>query len=887
MRVARIAGLLGGLLAATVAWRPLALQAQSTATARNTDSLRAAGVSDALATLRRSQLRDITYDLHLDLSARDRANGRVTVSFTRLVGGPVLLDFRGLTLDTVVVNATAVAATRPDVWDGAHIALPDSLLTPGRNRVSLAFSTPIAASGASIIRTRDTDGDDYLYTLLVPSDANLLFPSFDQPDLKARLTLSLRTPTEWRALSNGALVARDSSASAVTHRFATTDPISTYLMAFAAGPWATHTRNVEIEPGGERVPVTLWARRSRMNEVDADTLIAMNARALVWLGEWFKVPYPFAKYDLLLAPAFPFGGMEHPGAVFYNEQRFIFRERPTATQLLGRQATTFHEVAHQWFGDFVTMRWFDDLWLKEGFATFMAAVMQDALEPDAEAWKSFYLRNKPVAYGTDATAGTTPVWQRLANLDQAKSNYGPIVYNKAPAVLRQLQFLVGEDVFQRGIREFLQTYRFGNATWQELLHEIGAAAGRDLAPWGQQWMVRPGMPVIEQILDIHDDRITRLALVQRPAQPSVSGAGAWPLKVNVRVHYPLADDIVVPVELTTDTTEIPSVIGKPAPAYVFANDGDYGYALVMPDSISVAWLDSGIASVENPLRRAMLWGALWDLVRDARYSPAHFASLALRALPNEADEEIATVLVGRLRTAVGQYGADGIDRSLGTTLEQVLQAGIADTMQPYGQRKAQLDALIGLARTPAALSRIDGWLNQDSVLGLPLQPPTRWAIVSQLVANNTPTSAARFIRETQRDSTPDGGRRAFVARAGTPSADVKREYFTRWFADAELNEEWATASLRAFHEPEQSALTRPFLEASLDSLPFIQQNRRIFFLGSWLSALLGGQTDADALASVDAWLGAHPDLPIDLRQKVLQARDDLERTVRIRSVFLQ
>ena len=240
-------------------------------------------------------------------------------------------------------------------------------------------------------------------------------------------------------------------------------------VAFAAGPWATW----ESAPAGRRA-ITLYARRARAAEVDADSLIGANRDALEWLEEYFGIPYPFAKLDMLLAPAFPFGGMEHPGAIFYNESRFVFREPPTWSDRLGRDATIYHEVAHQWFGDLVTMRWFDDLWLKEGFSTYVAARMQDELDPGSEAWKTFYLRNKPLAYATDQTSGTTPVWQELPNLDLAKSNYGPIVYNKAPAILKQLNHLVGEEAFRAGLGDLLREHAYANMTWRDLLWMLWA-----------------------------------------------------------------------------------------------------------------------------------------------------------------------------------------------------------------------------------------------------------------------------------------------------------------------------------------------------------------------------------------------------------------------------
>lgn len=850
------------------------------------DARLAPGVPHVLATERAAQLRDVRYALSLDVTRADSALGSVVVSFTQRAARNVVLDFRGLAVTRIVANGQALAADDPAVWNRAHISIPASHTRAGPNEIRITFASPIAAAGASIIRSRDAaDGQDYLYTLLVPSDANLLFPCFDQPDLKARVTLSVTAPGRWSVLANGAAIRTDSALSTVTHRFAETRPISTYLIAFAAGPYATVSRARVIASGSPLTSVRMWVRASRLKEAEADSLIAMNTQALRWLGDWFGVPYPFGKYEFLLAPVFPFGGMEHPGAVFYNEQSFIYRERPTASQLLGRQATVFHEVAHQWFGDYVTMRWFDDLWLKEGFATYMAAKMQAAITPAASPWKTFYLRNKPVAYGTDATAGTTPVWQQLDNLEQAKSNYGPIVYNKAPGILRQLDYLVGERNFQRGVRRFLAQHPYGNATWRDLLAAVGSASGRDLTSWGAQWILRPGMPIIEQELVSENGRITRLALTQRPAQPALSGVEAWPLRVSLLLWYSDAPAVRIPVEMSSRSTVIAGARGRRTPDFVFANDGDHGYAIVLPDDASVRWLEQHIGTVRDDLLRAMLWGALWDLVREARLSPSRYAAAALRALPQERDEQIAAALTARIGVAITRYGSAPVRDSLLPQLEQSLLLGATDSTLAYGQRKSQLDALIGAAESPASLARLDGWLDADSAAGLPLRAPTRWAIVTRLVATAFPTAGQRLSAEAARDSSSEGQRQAFVARAAVPDSAAKRAYFARWFGDSTLNEEWVTSSLRAFHDPDHASMTQAFVVPSLDTLPWIQRNRRIFFLGAWLSASIGGQSSPAALQQIDQWLSAHPALAADLRRKVLQARDELERTVRIRQTF--
>ncbi|HKO14864.1 MAG TPA: M1 family aminopeptidase [Gemmatimonadaceae bacterium] len=834
------------------------------------------GISRELAARRATRIADVRYNLALDLVRRDTAYGRVQITFTRREAGDVILDFRGPAIVEVRANGVPAVAVENN---GAHLRFPDStaLLRDGSNHIDIAFKALIAPAGAPVIRFHDaTDGNDYLYTLLVPSDAHELFPCFDQPDLKARLTLTLTVPRGWTAAANGVTDHVDTAGDAAVVRFRETEPLPTYLFAFAAGPWRRFT--------GGPASTTLLVRASRAREVEVDSLQDQVGSALTSLAAYFGIPYPFQQFQYLLAPAFPFGGMEHPGVTMFNEDSFIFREPPTLTQRLGRRATIYHEVAHQWFGDYVTMRWFDDLWLKEGFATYMAAKMQER-EGLPNPWMSFYLRNKPAAYDVDVTSGTTAILQPLENLDQAKSNYGAIVYNKAPGVLKQLDYLVGDSAFRAGVHDFLAAHPYGNATWRDLLDAIGTAAHRSLRDWGTQYILRPGMPVIEQRLDVADGRIRRLELLQRPARPLVSGRASWPIRTQVALVHAGATPVFLPVELRAETTEVAAATGLPAPDFVYANANDYAYALVLLDRTSTAWLERNIGRVDDPFLRAMLWGSLWDLVREASMSPERFLATALRELPGEHDEQISAGIVSRVRQAVDRYLSASQRDSIVPIVERRLLAGASDPARIYGIRKNQLDAYIDLATTSTALARLDAWLDSTTAAGLPLRQPTRWALVTRLVAASAHTASTRLSTEERRDTTAGAERRAFVAGAARPTAENKAHYFTRYFSDSTLNEEWVTSSLRAFNGPEQSALTFRFLVPALDTLGWIQHNRRIFFLGSWLGAFIGGQRSQDALTTVDRFLEAHPRLPRDLRQKILQNRDDLERTVRIRRRF--
>lgn len=841
------------------------------------------GIASILARQRATQIANLRYNLSLDLTAPDRATGDVSIGFDRRAdSGDLVLDFRGPMLADLVVNGHALA---PDGRRDGHIVLRERLLVPGANTVAARFATPIAAADAAIIRFHDDkDGQTYLYTLLVPADANLLFPCFDQPDLKGRFRWSITAPAAWTVLANGAVEAKEAAGAFTRWRFAETQPISTYLAAFAAGPWASWTPEQKAPPPGER-PITLHARASRRAEVDAEAQIATNRAAVRWLADWFGVPFPFAKLDILLAPAFPFGGMEHVGAIFYNEDRFVFREPPTLPQRLGRDQTIYHEVSHQWFGDLVTMRWFDDLWLKEGFASYMAARVQVDLQPDSNAWTTFLLSTKMPAYRADASSGTQPLWQSLDNLDAAKSNYGPIVYNKAPAVLKQLAFLVEEDGFRRGLHLFLTRHAYGVATWVDLLGAVGEASGVDLGAFGRHYVLRAGLPRIDTRLVLAGGRIASLSLAQRPARALAGDpGGAWPMKVRVRLGYADRQDVVLDARFDTAGAIVEGAVGLPAPDYVWANDGDQGYGLFLPDERTTAWITSHIGEVADTLLRALLWNALWDVVRDLRLSPARYLSVLLDHLPGEADEQVSRTVLARGAVALNTYLTEPVAAPIRPRWEAALRARMDDARLGYGLRKDAFDRLIATARLAPALDRLRALLAGTATFaGKPIGQPTRWAAIRRLVALGTPDAAALVDAERRQDQSTEAVKDAFVTRATMPDAAVKADYFKRYVDDATLNEAWASESLAAFNTVEQAALTEPFLRPALDRLEWIRRNRRIFFLPGWIDAFVGGQASAGALRIVDRFLVERPDLPIDVRHKLLLARDELDLTVRIRA----
>ena len=850
-------------------------------------------VSRELAAERAARVSGITYKLDLSLRTHaDSMTGREDLGFTWNPGNPkqdLWLDFRDGTLQSATVNKEQVPATLV----AGHLRLPANLLRGGENHIELSFTSRVAASGAAITRYSDKeDGSEYLYSLFVPMDASMAIPCFDQPDLKARFTLAVSAPQSWKVISNtaGTDAADGSDAGNRLTRFAETRPISTYLFAFAAGPWV----DVHPTPGQPHV----FVRRSQVQRAEPEVpqLQEITAGGMQWLADFFQQPFPFPKYDIVLIPGFPFGGMEHAGATFLREDGVLFRAAPTANDRFNRNILTMHELSHQWFGDLVTMRWFDDLWLKEGFAQYMAYRCLDALEPGSQPWKHFYESIKPPAYGIDETPGTTPIFQNIPNLRDAKSAYGAIVYQKAPAILKQLEFRLGAEAFRNGLRLYLARHAYGNAQWADLIEAFHQASGQDVRSWADAWVLRRGMPEVN--VDWSCDgqgKLDRLTLTQQDVLPD---RFVWPLSNEVLLG---ASGKTVRVDWNAASIDVSKAKGQPCPAFVFANAGDQAYGRFLLDSRSEAVVRNELPGqgdtprespqehmAPNPLLRSMLWGALWDNVRVARSSPRSYVALAMRDLPTEDDEVLASTLGSHSITSLHRYMSAQGRSSLVAPLEQIATQRTF-TAETVGLRIVSFRTLNGVAETPAARGTLKQLLaGEKTILGVDLRPLDRWSLVGTLIACNDPEAQRIFDDETKRDRTDDGQKYAWSVQAGAPDAAVKANYFHQYLLSpmdpAAKPEDWLTQSLRPFNQWNQTSLTEPFLQRALDQLPQIKHDRKIFFLGAWLSAFLSDQVTATAETVVQQWL-AQSNIDADLRLKVLENNDELERTVRIRQRF--
>ncbi len=836
------------------------------------------GVSLALASERAQRIGNVRYALSFTVKEHaGTVQGAGTISFDNKTAGDLLIDYRDGILQSASLNGRPIAAE----LDHGHLHLP---ARAGHNALSVEFSSNEATVGKAFTRYADKDdGSEYLYTLFVPMDASMAFPCFDQPDLKGTFTLSVEHPAGWSVISNSAGHAIDA-----THtRFDPTHRISTYLFAFAAGPF------VAI-PAHDRAAPTLYVRKSQRvrAEQEAPQVQAMAARGIAYFSNFFAQPFPFPKYDLVLVPGFPFGGMEHAGATFLNEDSVLFRTAPTPSDYFRRNILVLHETCHQWFGDLVTMRWFDDLWLKEGFAQYMAYKALAHLDPSSAPWTHFYQDIKPLAYAIDETLGTTPIYQDISNLKDAKSAYGPIVYEKAPALLKQLEFRLGSDVFRNGLRLYLKQHAYGNAEWRDLIDAFKQArqsthggGHSGLGTWARAWIGRRGMPEINDSWSCKGGRLSRLVLTQHDVLPDDF---LWPISNEVELHF-RGTSRVFRVDWSTSSIAVKEALGQPCPTFLFTNAGDQAYGRFLLDAKSEDAAAKEIVDTpveqRDPLLRSMLWGALWENVHLAKSPPRAFIDRAVATLPQESYEALARVQGARIAVALHSYLSDAARAAEVPRVEAVLEDRMLHAPD-LAVRIVSFRSFTGLAETPEALGQIKKLLShQVEVPGMPLKPLDRWRLIGHLIEMRDPDAESIYAAETARDRSGEGQKYAYAVAAGNPSAEVKARYFNEYLHSDSIQEDWITQSLLPFNDWNQSALTQPYLLKALNNLAQIKQRRKIFFLGAWLTDFIDGQNNlsncASAQAQVHEWLSSHS-IDSDLRLKVLEAVDALERTNLVR-----
>lgn len=954
------------------------------------------GVSQTLAKWRAANYSDVRYKLNITLEkGAPLLKGEIEIR-VKLTGeaakNDLILDWRTTQfendkdkpfIDVVAVNESVIKKL-PDsnnfAWmtSKEHLIIAQRLLKTGENTIKIQFASPIKTSGSAITRYVDKeDGAEYIYSLFVPSDASTAFPVFDQPDLKARFQLNVsigggRQRPDWNVVSNTQVSFSMSSTWHNFYAFVETKPISTYVFAFAAGDFAemsvtpalagiatTQSEKFALEnapiktpanAGVTDLPMKIYVRKSQAEKFKqhAAETFRLNREGVKFLETYFDYKFPFPKYDLVLIPEFPFGGMEHAGATFLRESSIIFPTEPTKNDLVSRANVIFHEAAHQWFGDTVTMKWFDDLWLKEGFAEFMAYKTLEKVMPEYNAWKIFYERNKQAAYLTDSTKGTTPIYQEIPNLSAAKSAYGNIVYRKAPSFLKQAEFYLGEKEFQTAVKAFLKKHEFANAEWTDLVKEFSAATRNefsrnrpnpdlpyDIQNWTNTWVRKAGLPITEifpfayddgdfQIL-IFEDKSDRIFQLNYSQTSSLKDGAEWGQKIQFarildngkkQIFRAILDSSrawKIDATKKADNKDFPPLerrdgnIEKSKVVCVFPNYQDYGYGIFLLDEKSRDYVLANIQTEKDDFLRAMMWGALWDAVREGELNPKDYVELVVKNINVETDESTIQTILSRVSTAMNYYLSDEQRAALTPQLEEIL----IDKMQnsaTAGQRITFYRAFLNIASSEQAKIVLRDILSEDFGIGggntkmrpgkvtiggkvvraanpaIPLRPKDRADIIAKLIVIGD-ANALDLLKDFEKSAFEDADRYAYAARAAAATEANKAKYWNDFVNDKNISESWIEAAFVTFNSSKQSALTLPYLERALNELPNLKKNRKIFFVNGWLAAFIGGQKSPEALKIVNDFLTKNPNLDRDLRLKILENADGLERAVKIRAKF--
>lgn len=842
----------------------LAVAATASAQTMTPDS----GVPLDVATRRAAIISNLQYDLALSIpdAIASPLTGETTIRFElKDASAPLVLDFETGRENVKSIDANGKPA--PVNYVNGHLVVPAAALTAGANTIHIAFN----AGDASLNRS-----SDWMYTLFVPARARLAFPVFDQPDLKGRWTLSLEHPAKWQSAANGEELSRTVKGDRVTVKFKQTQPLPTYLVAFIAGDFKVETavRNGRTFRMFHRETDAAKVARNK------EAIFDLHARALEYLERYTGIPYAFGKFDFVMIPAFQFGGMEHAGKILYNASSMLLDESATQNQLLGRASTISHETAHMWFGDLVTMRWFNDVWMKEVFANFMAAKIVNPSFPNVNHELRFLLSNYPTAYEVDRTPGANPIRQQLDNLNEAGSMYGAIIYQKAPIVMRHLEALLGEDNFRDGLREYLKAHAFGNATWSDLINVLDARTPLDLQLWSHAWVDQPGRPSIETILEMKNGTITRLAFKQ--TDPWKRGL-TWTQQMRVAIggHAP---EQIINVEMNGGEVEVPEAKGRPAPRYVLPNGGGWAYGDFNLDKTTLAYLMTNLPDIADPLTRGSAWVALWDEMLDGHVAPDAFLDLAMRALPRENDEQMTSRVLGYAANTWWRFLDQPQRMTRAARFESLLREGLGQA-GTASQKASWFGTLRNIALTPNTVGYLrQVWEKKENVTGLPLAENDYTSLALELAVRQVDGWSDILKTQLSRIENPDRKQRFEFVMPALSADPAERD---KWFqslrdVNNRRREPWVLEGLNYLHHPLRADASKKYVLPSLEMLWDIQKTGDIFFPTRWTGATLGGYQTRDVADIVRNFLKNLPaNYPDRLRNITLQSADELYRAADI------
>jgi aminopeptidase N len=822
------------------------------------------GVSLQLNNLRKETISEPVYKLYFNIPARktDPIAGNLTLSFVlNNRKYPVILDFQNP--KQFVHQIMANGKISHFEYKNEHLIIPVEELKEGINTLKIDFT----AGDLSLNRN-----DDFLYTLFVPARASTAFPCFDQPDLKARFELSLSIPKDWIAVANGALTSEQEQKNSTLLKFSETKPLPTYLFAFVAGKFYKVSRTI----GGRNL--TFYYRETDTAKVsrNLDDIFNIEAHAIQWMENYTGIPYPFRKFAFVAIPAFQYGGMEHPGVILFRANRIFLDKSATQIQKLYRATVISHETAHMWFGDLVTMKWFNDVWLKEVFANFFAAKISNPHFPKMNHQLSFLVDHFPPAYLIDRSAGANPIQQQLGNLDMAGTLYGNIIYHKAPIIMKMLENLVGKQKFQEGLRTYLKKYSYSNASWDDLIRILDQETTLDLANWSKVWVKEPGMPHYQTSMDnnkliIHQTNAAKTGMI-------------WPQYLDVLyIHNGKNASAKIFADKTADTLSLPADA-----KVLLLNGGGHGYGYFKLDSYQKAFLLGKNIFTLKPLQRAVAYMSLWENMQQQDLQPSLLGKAFYLFLQNETDELNVNLLLGYYDNLFWRFS----DTKSRTMLEKNFEPLLWEKIQkaPDASLKSSYyHAWLSTALGKNAINKmVRLWKGSLKIKGLSLSESDMTALSYQLAVRvNEKTSkeipADILQQQLKRITNPDRkAEMAFVIPALSSDSTVRDHFFDQLKKpEMREHEPWVNTALEYLNHPLRAKSSEKYIMPALELLPEIQRTGDIFFPKSWLDASLSGYNSMSAAKLIRDFLSKNPDLNPKLRQKVLQSADPVFRSAAI------
>ena len=836
---------------------------------------------------RAALVRTGSYDVTLDLTTgEDTFRSTTTARFSATPGASTFIDLIAPAVHEITLNGRRLDPAQ--VYADSRIALTD---LEQDNELTVVADCAYMHTGEGLHRFTDpAAGATYLYTQFEVPDSRRVFAVFEQPDLKASFTFTVTTPQEWTVLSNSPTPEPTPAAEgAHTFAFAPTERLSSYVTAVVAGPYTGVTSEYRADDG-RVVPLGVYCRASLAEYLDAEEILEMTRKGLAYYEELFGTPYAFAKYDQIFVPEFNAGAMENAGCVTHRDD-YVFRSRPVEARVERRAVTVLHELAHMWFGDLVTMKWWNDLWLNESFAEYTSTLATAETTRFTDAWTTFQTIEKGWAYNQDQLSSTHPVAAEINDLHDVEVNFDGITYAKGASVLAALVGYVGRENFFAGIKNYLAAHARANATLADLLAELERTSGRDLGEWTRLWLQEAGVTTLRLEVAADDDGVISSAAVVQEI-PAGSPASLRPHRVAIgsyeRVDGALRRTGRLELDVDGERTPVPGLVGARRPEVLVLNDDDLTYAKVRPDETSLAAGLEGIALFADSLPRSIVLASAWDMVRDGELPASRYLDAALAALAVETHSSVVQGLLARIATCLSSYLPPAVRAERAPRVAQDL-LDLARAAEPGGDKQLQLvRAVAAHAVTEEQTGAVAAWLDgSEALAGLAVDQDLRWDLLVGLVAAGRADEAA-IAAEEARDRTTTGRERAAQARAAVPTPQAKAAVWRELMENASMPNETQVKTLRGFNDVERRPeLLAPFVEEYARRILVIWETRTFHMAENLLSELWStatvGLEGADPAGALEAWLAEHPGAPAALRRIVGENLDDTRRAALVQA----